>query len=35
MENVGIEIKYDDIPQYTNKNYINKSATNWEIINRG
>ena len=35
MENVGIDIKYDDLPKYAGKNFINTSKTNWKIINRG
>ena len=35
MENVGIDIQYDDKPTYAGKNFINTSQTNWKIINRG
>ncbi len=35
MENVGIDIKYDDLPKYAGINFINQSETNWEIIDRG
>jgi len=35
MENVGVEIEYDDKPAYAGENFINQSQTNWEIINRG
>jgi hypothetical protein len=34
MENVGIDIQYDDKSIYAGKNFINKSQTNWKIINR-
>ena len=34
MENVGIDIQYDDKPIYAGENFINQSETNWEIINR-
>ena len=32
MKRVGIEIKYDDKPEYADENFINKSDTNWEYI---
>jgi hypothetical protein len=32
MKKVGINIKYDDKPEYAGKNFINKSNTNWEYI---
>ena len=35
MENVGIDIKYDDLSKYAGDNYINQSETNWKIIDRG
>ena len=35
MENVGIDIKYDDKPIYAGEDFINTSETNWKIINRG
>ena len=35
MENVGIDIQYDDKPIYAGENFINTSETNWKIINRG
>ena len=35
MENVGIDIQYDDKPIYAGENFINSSQTNWKIINRG
>ena len=35
MENVGIEIEYDDRPIYAGEDFINTRETNWEIINRG
>ena len=28
------DYKYDDIPQYANDNFINKSTINWQYINR-
>ena len=34
MENVGIDIQYDDNPIYADENFINQSETNWKIINR-
>ena len=34
MENVGIDIQYDDKSIYAGKNFIYKSQTNWKIINR-
>ena len=35
MENVGVDIVYDDKPTYAGEDFINQSQTNWEIINRG
>ena len=35
MENVGIDIQYDNKPIYAGENFINSSQTNWKIINRG
>ena len=35
MENVGVEIEYDDKPIYAGEDFINTSETNWKIINRG
>ena len=35
MKKIGIKLKYDDKPVYADKNYVNRSQTNWEIINRG
>ena len=36
MENVGIDIKYEDEqPKYNKEDFINTSQTNWKIINRG
>jgi len=35
MENVGVEIEYDDNPIYAGEDFINTSKTNWKIINRG
>ena len=33
MQNVGIDIKYDDNkPTYNKNDFINKSSTNWEYI---
>ena len=34
MENVGIDIQYDNKPIYAGENFINSSQTNWEIINK-
>ena len=34
MKSVGIDIKYDDDPEYAGEDYINKSKTNWEYIGR-
>jgi len=35
MENVGIDIQYDDKSIYAGENFINQSQTNWKIIDRG
>ena len=35
MENVGINIKYDEKSVYAGENFINTSKTNWKYINRG
>ena len=35
MENVGVDIQYDDKPTYAGENFINQSEINWKIINRG
>ena len=35
MENVGVNIKYDDESIYAGENFINTSETNWEYINIG
>jgi len=35
MQNVGIDIQYDDKPIYAGEDFINTSQTNWKIINRG
>ena len=32
MEKVGINIKYDDKPEYAGEDFINKSKINWEFI---
>ena len=29
------DIKYDYLPKYAGKNFVNSSQTNWKIINRG
>ena len=34
MENVGVNIQYDDNPTYAGENFINSSQTNWKIIDR-
>ena len=34
MENVGIDIQYDNKPIYAGENFINSSQTNWKIIDR-
>ena len=32
MKKVGINIEYDDKPEYAGKNFINKSSTNFEYL---
>ena len=32
MEKVGIDIKYDDKPEYAGEDFINRSQTNWKIV---
>ena len=32
MEYVGIDIKYDDKPEYAGEDFINRSQTNWKIV---
>ena len=32
MELVGINIKYDDKPEYAGEDFINKSKTNWKLV---
>ena len=32
MEKVGIDIKYDDKPEYAGEDFINKSQTNWKLV---
>ena len=32
MELVGVDIKYDDKPEYAGENFINKSKTNWKLV---
>ena len=34
MELVGVDINYDDRPEYAGEDYINKSSTNWKYIGR-
>jgi hypothetical protein len=34
MELVGIDIKYDDEPEYAGEDFINKSKTNWKLVGR-
>ena len=34
MELVGIDIKYDDKPEYAGEDFINKSETNWKLVRR-
>ena len=34
MENVGINIQYDEKLTYAGENFINQSKTNWKIIDR-
>ena len=34
MEKVGINIKYDDKPEYAGEDFINKSETNWKLVGR-
>ena len=36
MENIGVEIQYDDNSSlYTEEDFINTSQTNWKFVNRG
>ena len=35
MKNIDIKLQYDDEPKYANKNYVNQSQINWEVVNRG
>ncbi len=32
MKKVGVEIKYDDKPEYAGEDFINRSQTNWKIV---
>ncbi len=32
MEKVGIDINYDDKPEYAGEDFINRSQTNWKIV---
>ena len=32
MEKVGVDIKYDDKPEYAGEDFINRSKTNWKLV---
>ena len=32
MKKVGVDIKYDDEPEYAGEDFINRSQTNWKIV---
>ena len=32
MEKVGVDIKYDDKPDYAGEDFINRSQTNWKLV---
>jgi len=34
MEKVGVDIKYDDKPEYAGEDFINRSQTNWKLVGR-